>query len=171
MSSIPRAKLKDKGTLYQTLTKIGSEDAILFIAFDDLFNAQLLFVTKCGLIKQVSGIEFDTNRAVVNTTKLEDGDLIVGLTALSAKDVMSKHQKVVLITEKKYSLGFPLEEVPELKKTSKGVKAITLEKNDYVLYGTSLDQNTDEFTFDGKTYNARKIRNRKRAAKGQKATL
>ena len=172
MSSVPRAKMKDKGTLYQTLTKINSdEDAVLFIAFDDLFNAQLLFVTRNGLIKQVSGIEFDTNRAVVNTTKLEDDDKIVGLTALSAKEVMSGHQKVMLLTEKKLSLGFPLDEVPELKKTSKGVKGITLEKNDHVLYGLSLDQNVDEFTFDGKTYNARKIRCRKRGAKGQKATL
>lgn len=170
-SAIPRTRLKDKGTLYQTLTKIGSEDALLFLAFEDLFNSQLLFITKSGLIKQVSGIEFDTNRAVVNTTKLEDHDLIVGLTALSAKDVMSKHQKVIIMTEKKLSLGFPLEEVPELKKTSKGVKAITLEKNDFVIYGTSMDQNEDEFQFDGKTYHAKKIRNRKRAAKGQKATL
>ena len=172
VTQIPRAKLREKGTLYQTLTKIGSdEEAILFIAFEDLFNSQLLFVTKYGLIKQVSGVEFDTNRAVVNTTKLEDGDKIVGLTALSAKEVMSGHQKVVILTEKKLSLGFPLDEVPELKKTSKGVKAIALEKKDYVLYGTSLDQNTEEFTFDGKTYNAKKVRNRKRAAKGQKATL
>ena len=83
----------------------------------------------------------------------------------------SKHQKVIIMTEKKLSLGFPLEEVPELKKTSKGVKAITLEKNDFVIYGTSMDQNEDEFQFDGKTYHAKKIRNRKRAAKGQKATL
>lgn len=169
---IPRAKLREKGTLYQTLTKIGSdEDAVLFIAFEDLFNSQLLFITKNGLIKQVSGIEFDTNRAVVNTTKLEDGDKIVGLTALSAKEVMSGHQKVIILTEKKLSLGFPLDEVPELKKTSKGVKAIALEKKDYVVYGTSLDQNEDEFTFDGKVYHAKKVRNRKRAAKGQKATL
>ncbi len=172
VSQIPRTKIKDKGTLYQTLTKVGNdEEALLFIAFEDLFNSQLLFVTRNGLIKQVSGIEFDTNRAVVNTTKLEDNDKIVGLTALSAKEVMSGHQKVIILTDKKLSLGFPLEEVPELKKTSKGVKAIALEKKDYVIYGTSLDQNVDEFIFDGKTYHAKKVRCRKRAAKGQKATL
>ena len=170
-SAIPRTRLKDKGTLYQTLAKIGSEDVLLFIAFEDLFNSQLLFITRTGLIKQVSGIEFDTNRAVVNTTKLEDGDVIVGLTALSEKDIMSMHQKVVILTEKKLSLGFPLDEVPELKKTSKGVKAIALEPKDSVLYGTSLDQNKDEFSFDGRTYHAKKIRCRKRGSKGQKATL
>ena len=171
VSQIPRAKIRDKGTLYQTLTKIGSEDAVLFIAFEDLFNSMLLFVTRNGLVKQVSGIEFDTNRAVVNTTKLEDNDLIVGLRAMTAKEVTSGHQKVILMTEKKLSLGFPLEEVPELKKTSKGVKGISLDKNDHVIFGTSLDQNAEEFSFDGKTYHAKKIRNRKRAAKGQKATL
>ena len=58
-----------------------------------------------------------------------------------------------------------------LGKVAKGVKGITLEKKDSVVYGTSLDLSVEEFTFDGKTYNARKIRNRSRGAKGQNATL
>ncbi len=171
VSSIPRCRVKEKGTLLQVLTKIGQENALFITAFDTMFDAQLLFVTKNGFIKQVSGIEFDTNRAVVAATKLDEGDCLVGVTALSAKEVLSGHQKVILLTDKKLSLGFPLEEVPEQKKTSKGVKAITLEGKDFLIYGSSVDQNTDEFTFDGKVYHAKKIRNRKRGAKGQKATL
>lgn len=171
VSAIPRCRVKEKGTLLQVLTKIGQENALFLTAFEAMFDAQLLFVTKKGFIKQVSGIEFDTNRAVVAATKLDEGDCLVGVIALSAKEVLSGHQKVILLTDKKLSLGFPLEEVPEQKKTSKGVKAITLEGKDFIIYGSSVDQNTDEFTFDGKVYHAKKIRNRKRGAKGQKATL
>ncbi len=171
VSAIPRCRVKEKGTLLQVLTKIEQETTLLIIPYEELFESQLLFVTRNGLIKQVSGVEFDTNRSVVGTTKLEDGDILVGITALNASAVLSKHQKVVILTEKGLSLGFPLEEVPELKKASKGVKAISLEKKDLVLYGTVFDAATDEFTFDGKTYHAKKIRNRTRAAKGQKATL
>ncbi len=170
-AAIPRTRVKEKGTLLQTLTKVGQETILLYIPFEQMFDSQLLFVTKSGLIKQVSGVEFDTSRTIVSTTKLESGDQLCGVTALSAAEVLSGHMKVIILTEKKLSLGFPLEEVPELKKTSKGVKAITLEKKDTVVYGTAVSDKTDTFTFDGKEYNARKVRNRKRAAKGQNAAL
>lgn len=170
-AAIPRTRVKEKGTLLQTLTKVGQETVLLYIPFEQMFDSQLLFVTKSGLIKQVSGVEFDTSRTLVSTTKLEPGDQLCGVTAMSAAEVLSGHMKVILLTEKKLSLGFPLEEVPELKKTSKGVKAITLEKKDTVVYGTAVSDKTDTFTFDGKEYNARKVRNRKRAAKGQNAAL
>ena len=170
-SAIPKGKPKDKGVLIHTLCKVGKEDIIAYTGFEDLFESQLLFVTKSGYIKLVSGIEFDTNRSQVTTTKLEDGDLVVGLTQLSAMDVLSCTQKVILYTNAGLSLGFPLEEVPELKKVSRGVKAISLDKNDYVVYATSVGPYDEVFTYRGKEYSAKKVRNRKRGAKGQKATL
>ena len=170
-SAIPKGRPKDKGVLIHTLCKVGKEDIIAYMCFEDLFESQLLFVTKSGYIKLVSGIEFDTNRSVVTTTKLEDGDLVVGLTQLSAMDVLSCTQKVILYTNAGLSLGFPLEEVPELKKVSRGVKAISLDKNDFVVYATSVGPYDEFFTYRGKEYSAKKVRNRKRGAKGQKATL
>jgi len=170
-SAIPKGRPKDKGVLIHTLCKVGKEDIIAYMCFEDLFESQLLFVTKSGYIKLVSGIEFDTNRSVVTTTKLEDGDLVVGLTQLSAMDVLSCTQKVILYTNAGLSLGFPLEEVPELKKVSRGVKAISLDKNDFVAYATSVGPYDEVFTYRGKEYSAKKVRNRKRGAKGQKATL
>ncbi len=170
-AAIPRTRVREKGTLLQTLTKVGQENILLYIPFEQLFESQLLFVTKNGLIKQVSGIEFDTSRTVVTTTKLEPGDTLCGISALSAAEVLSGHRKVILLTEKGLSLGFALEEVPELKKTSKGVKAIALEKNDSVAYATAVSDKAETFSFEGKEYSARKVRNRKRGAKGQNAAL
>ncbi len=170
-SAIPKGRPKDKGVLIHTLCKVGKEDIIMYAGFEELFESQLLFTTKSGYIKLVSGIEFDTNRSQVNTTKLEDGDLIVGLNRLSAMDVLSGDQKVILYTANGLSLGFPLEEVPELKKASRGVKAITLDKNDTVAYATCVTPYDETFTYRGKEYSAKKVRNRKRGAKGQKATL
>ncbi|MBR4813806.1 MAG: hypothetical protein IKZ69_07870, partial [Lachnospiraceae bacterium] len=144
---------------------------ILLVPAEELDNSMLLFLTKHGWIKCVSGSEFYTNRAVIASTKLEDGDALVGLTALSSAEFGSGKQKVIVLTEKKLSLGFPLEQVNVLGKTAKGVRAITLDKKDSVIYGTSFDINTEEFVYDGKTYNAKRIRNRARGAKGQNATL
>ena len=171
VSAIPKGKPKDKGVLIHTLCKVGKEDIIMYAGFEELFESQLLFVTKSGYIKLVSGIEFDTNRTQVTTTKLEDGDLVVGLTQLSAMDVLSGEQKVILYTSAGLSLGFPLEEVPELKKVSRGVKAISLDKNDTVAYATSVGPDAETFTYRGKEYSAKKVRSRKRGAKGQKAAL
>ena len=170
-SAIPKVKLKDKGVLIHTLCKVGKEDILLYTGFEQLFESQLLFVTKSGFIKLVSGIEFDTNRSQINTTKLEENDLIVGLTLLSSADILAGNQKVIIYTEKGLSLGFSLNEVPELKKVSRGVKAITLDEKDSIVYANSVPFDTESFTYRGKTYSVKKIRNRKRGEKGQKATL
>ena len=169
---IPRCKLRDKGTLIHNLCKMtNDEDALLYIAFEDLFESMLLFGTKSGYVKLVSGVEFDTNRLQVAATKLDADDKVAGVMALSAADVLAGNKKVILLTEKGLSLGFPVNEVSEFKKTSRGVKGIALEKDDQVAYATAVDPDAETFEYDGKTLNAKRVRNRKRAAKGQKATL
>ncbi len=169
--SIPRCRMKEKGALIHTLCKLDKETVILYTSFELLFESQLLFTTKAGFIKQVSGVEFETNRSQINATKLEDKDEVVSISLLSAHDILSGSLKVIILTEKGLSLGFPLSEVSELKKTSRGVKAITLEKNDYVSYATALNQNADTFQYSDKTLSARKVRTRKRGDKGQKAAI
>ena len=63
------------------------------------------------------------------------------------------------------------QKVNELKKNSRGVKGISLDKGDKVAYATVVDQTEEYFSFDGKKYNAKKVRNRRRGAKGQRANL
>ncbi len=169
---IPRCKIRDKGTLIHNLCKMtNDEDALLYIAFEDLFESMLLFGTKSGYVKLVSGAEFDTNRLQVAATKLDADDQVTGVTALTASDVLAGNKKVILLTEKGLSLGFPVNEVSEFKKTSRGVKGIALEKDDQVTFSTVVDPDAETFEYNGKTLNAKRVRNRKRAAKGQKATL
>ncbi len=169
--NIPRCKMKDKGVLIHNLCKLNKENIILATSFEQLFESQLLFTTKLGYIKQVSGAEFETNRAQIASTKLEDKDELIGIHLLSAGEVLAGNLKVIILTEKGLSLGFMLSEVSELKKTSRGVKAITLEKNDVVCYTTALDPNIETFTYKDKALSAKKVRNRKRGDKGQKAQL
>lgn len=169
--NIPKCKIKDKGILLQNLCKVKKEEILLYISFEDLFESQLLFTTKHGLIKRVSGAEFESIRSVISSTKLESEDEIISLVALTAQESLSNNQKVILITEKGLSLGFPLEEVTELKKTSKGVKAILLEKNDSVSFASVVSFDTEQVIYQDKTIHAKKIRNRQRGAKGQKSQL
>ena len=172
MEKVPRCKMKDKGTLIHSLCKMeNDEEGLLYVSFEELFESILLFVTKNGYIKLVSGAEFETGRQLIAATKLDADDEVVGVTMLSASDVLTGTKKVILLTKDGLSLGFPLGEVSELKKTSRGVKGITLEKGDTVAFATVVHPAAETFEYEGKTLNARRVRNRKRAAKGQKANL
>lgn len=172
MEKVPRCKMKDKGTLIHSLCKMeNDEEGLLYVSFEELFESILLFVTKNGYIKLVSGAEFETGRQMIAATKLDADDEVVGVTMLSASDVLTGTKKVILLTKDGLSLGFPLSEVSELKKTSRGVKGIALEKEDTVAFATVVHPAAETFEYEGKTLNARRVRNRKRAAKGQKANL
>ena len=172
MEKVPRCKMKDKGTLIHSLCKMeNDEEGLLYVSFEELFESILLFVTKNGYIKLVSGAEFETGRQMIAATKLDADDEVVGVIMLSAIDVLTGTKKVILLTKDGLSLGFPLSEVSELKKTSRGVKGITLEKEDTVAFATVVHPAAETFEYEGKTLNARRVRNRKRAAKGQKANL
>ena len=172
MEKVPRCKMKDKGTLIHSLCKMeNDEEGLLYVSFEELFESILLFVTKNGYIKLVSGAEFETGRQMIAATKLDADDEVVGVIMLSAGDVLTGTKKVILLTKDGLSLGFPLSEVSELKKTSRGVKGITLEKEDTVAFATVVHPAAETFEYEGKTLNARRVRNRKRAAKGQKANL
>ncbi len=169
--NIPKGRSRDKGVLIQSLCKIGHEDALLYIDAETLFNSQLLFTTAYGFVKLVSGIEFDTNRLAIASTKLDENDHLAGVTLLTVEDAIAQDRKVIMITKDGLSLGFPLTEVSELKKTSRGVKGIALEKEDLVEYSSVVTPDCEEVTFEQTKYNPKKIRNRKRGAKGQKAQI
>ncbi len=169
--NIPKGRNKDKGVLIQTLCKVENENVLFYIGLESLLESQLFFATKQGFVKQVSGIEFETNRLTIASTKLAEGDTVAGITALTVMDVINPDEKVILITKKGLSLGFPLYEVSELKKTSRGVKGIALEQDDYVEYAAVVSPEQEEIVFEGKRFSPGKIRNRKRAAKGQKAQI
>ncbi len=118
-SAIPRCRARDKGVLLQSLCKLGQEEIILYTNFETLFESQLLFVTEHSYIKKVSGAEFESVRSVIASTKLEKEDKLAGLVMLSAKETLENNHKIILITKKKLTLGFSLEEVPEMKKKKK----------------------------------------------------
>lgn len=169
---IPKGKARDKGILIHNLCKMNNEEnGLLMISFEELFNSQLLFITKKGYVKQVSGIEFETSRYMVNASKLDADDLLVAVEQVMPEDAIFGDRKVIMITKKGMSLGFPLAEVNEFKKTSRGLKGITLTDNDEVLHGALVQPDTDIKVFDGKKYNVKRIKLRKRNDKPMKSQI
>lgn len=160
--SIPKVKSRDKGVLIQSLCKIGKEDVATYTTAEDLLNSQLLFATKSGYVKLVSGIEFETNRTAISATKLDEGDSLICVKPLTVEESIENDRNVILVTEKGASLAFPLSQVGEFKKTSKGLKGISMAKGDTLAYaGTAATGDTD-IVFGGKHYNPQKIKTRNR---------
>ena len=94
MEKVPRCKMKDKGTLIHSLCKMeNDEEGLLYVSFEELFESILLFVTKNGYIKLVSGAEFETGRQMIAATKLDADDEVVGVIMLSASDVLTGTKK------------------------------------------------------------------------------
>ena len=171
VAQIPKARIKEKGILLQNVSKLGNEFPILVMNYEEMFNSQFLFVTEGGLVKQVSGIEFDSNRAAVKATNLNDGDKVVAVIPLTEEAVLSKDMRVSLLTKKKVALQFLLSEVPEQKKGGKGVKGIGLAGEDKVVFAVVHDSKLQSAAYEEKQFNLKKIRLRKRGLMGTKATL
>lgn len=170
-SILPKCKIKEKGTLIQNICKVGKEDIIKYMAFEDVLNSMLMFTTKNGLIKLVSGTLFQTNRNMITSTKLEENDLLVDLCSISKNEMLDDNKKVIIYTSKGLALLFMLNEVSEMKKTGKGIKAIELDKNDEVIFSKIIDDNTEYCEYLNKKLLLKKIKLAKRANKGKKIIL
>ena len=166
---LPRCRVKEKGVLIHNLCKIDQQEAIFYCSFESMFDSMLMFVTKAGYIKLTSGIEFDTVRLMMAATKLEPKDEVVAINMLSAADVLSGDRRVIIVTRNGYGLAFPLSEVPELKKTGRGVKGISMDKTDHVIFAAAAASNDPNLVLpNNKTLPVKKLRMKPRASKGTK---
>ena len=113
--------------LESLLQQGASEEEILYIApKEKMKDLNLLFLTKDGMIKQVPAEEFETNNRQVVSTKLTDDDRVVEM--LPVREI--GQNTLCIWTKDGYFLRFALDDVPILKKASKGVHGIKLHKND-----------------------------------------
>ena len=127
---IPAGKLKDKGTPLDNICKYSSETEELLAVYStaEMEGLSAVFVTADGLIKKVPCTEFETNNRTVASTKLADGDKLVEVILINVPET-----DIVLVTDNDYVLRFPMSEVSEMKKTSKGEKGIKLGKGESVV--------------------------------------
>lgn len=165
---IPKVRLREKGVLVQTLSKLGKEDIVLYTSFAELFESMVFFATKKGYVKLVSGIEFDSNRALLQATKLEEEDEVVGVHLVSAFQILSHDMRVYLFTKKGMGLSYLLDEVVEMKKGGRGVKGIALDNEDFIKHSAVFLSEVQEVELDGVKYALSKWKLKKRAGKPDK---
>lgn len=123
---LPYGKFRDKGQPVDNVSNYDStkENIVFLCDAEQMRFAKLLFATRQGMVKQVSGSEFQVSKRTIAATKLQEGDMLVHIS------VINDNQQVVLQTKDGYFLKFPAEEVSEKKKGAVGVRGIKLRKGD-----------------------------------------
>lgn len=126
MMDVPNGKLRDKGTPVDNLSKYDGmkEEIIYLINLEALLCQKLLFATKMASVKLVPTVEFITNNRTVASTKFQEGDRLIAIRPIGMET------EVVLQTAGGVFLRFPIQEIPEMKKNSRGVRGIKLEAGD-----------------------------------------
>ncbi len=129
VADIPRSKFRDKGIPIDNVSGFdSSKQRILFVCNEEkLKEMKLYFLTREGMIKKVSGGEFEASRYNIAATKLAEGDEVAAVVPAHELD------DVVIRTERGYFLRFDSSEVPENKKNTIGVRGIKLKKDDHAM--------------------------------------
>lgn len=163
---IPGAKLRDKGVPVDNLSKFdGTKERILHLtSLERITGQRLIFATKMALVKQVPGEEFVTNNRTVAATKLQDGDELVNVTMADGQS------EVVIQTKNGIFLRFSLDEISEMKKNSRGVRGIKLEKDDE-LEALYLIGDNPVVEYKKKEVHLNRLKIGKRDGKGSKVRL
>ena len=128
VSDLPMTKIREKGRPLDNVCRFDStkENAVCIANQSELNLYRFVFVTAAGYVKLVSGGEFDVTRLTIQATHLGDGDRVVMAHAVTDQ------QYIVLRTADAMFLKFPIAEIPEQKKTARGVKGMKLGPKDLV---------------------------------------
>ncbi len=176
---IPFVRFRDKGTPIDNLGNYSSEgEEIIFLCSSmQLAGKKFLFTTKGGMMKLVDGGEFEASKRTIASTKLNEGDLILDISATDAviqntvddnAEVVS-NQTVVLQTKGGLFLKFLLSEIPEKKKGAVGVRGIKLAGDDMVEEMYLIPDGADiSIDYKGKEVSLKKLKMAKRDGKGTK---
>lgn len=95
---------------------------------DDL----LLIITKHGMLKISSVAEYILNRSKFIGIKLNENDSIVSAF------ICKQNENIMIVSKDGNILKFNLSDIKSISRVSKGVSAISLSDNDYVIYSSKL---------------------------------
>ena len=165
-SELPTLKLKEKGIPLDNVSRFDGtkERVLLVLPSASLKESTLLFATEQGMVKTVLGTEFLTANRMVAATKLAEGDKLAQVRPVPGED------ELVLSTSGGMVIKFPLAEVPELKKNSRGVRGMKLEDGDRLehVYFAVFDKTME---YRGKEVALGRLKLSKRDGKGTRIRL
>ncbi len=128
---IPEASRIAMGKAIVNLISLAPDEKIMAtLSTKDFSNERsLAFFTKNGVVKRTNLSEFESNRSCgIRAIVLDEGDELVG-----AKIVDNNAKHLLIASHLGIFIKFPLEDVREIGRTTRGVRGIKLNENDFVV--------------------------------------
>ncbi|MFP6297562.1 DNA topoisomerase (ATP-hydrolyzing) subunit A [Helicobacter pylori] len=128
---IPEASRIAMGKAVVNLISLAPDEKIMATLSTKDFSDErsLAFFTKKGVVKRTNLSEFESNRSCgIRAIVLDEGDELV-----SAKIVDKNAKHLLIASHLGIFIKFPLEEVREIGRTTRGVIGIKLNENDFVV--------------------------------------
>ena len=165
IADLPYGKFRDKALPIDNFSNFDSsqERMICICSMEELLMGTMLFVTKYGMTKVVSGYEYDVRTRTSAATKLNEDDevLYAGL--------VGDNTQIVLQSAEGVFLKFAIEEIPEKKKAAIGVRAMKLSAKDSLEQVYVMTDGEDKIiTYKEKEVSLQKLKNGTRDQKGTK---
>ncbi|MGL2610516.1 DNA topoisomerase (ATP-hydrolyzing) subunit A [Helicobacter pylori] len=128
---IPEASRIAMGKAVVNLISLAPDEKIMATLSTKDFSDErsLAFFTKNGVVKRTNLSEFGSNRSCgIRAIVLDEGDELVG-----AKVVDKNAKHLLIASHLGIFIKFPLEDVCEIGRTTRGVRGIRLNENDFVV--------------------------------------
>lgn len=149
---IPEARRQAKGTAIINLLQLNPGEKITAIIPIESFVEEdyLLFVTKMGVTKKLKlSLLENIRKTGLIAISLRDGDELMGVRKTEGDD------EIILVTSGGMSIVFNESDVRDMGRTAMGVRAIRLNKDDYLVGMDLVEKDKDLFVISEYGYGKR----------------
>ncbi|QDY54841.1 DNA topoisomerase (ATP-hydrolyzing) subunit A [Helicobacter pylori] len=139
---IPEASRIAMGKAIVNLISLAPDEKIMATLSTKDFSDErsLAFFTKNGVVKRTNLSEFGSNRSCgIRAIVLDEGDELV-----SAKVVDKNAKHLLIASHLGIFIKFPLEDVREIGRTTRGVRGIKLNENDFVVGAVVISDDSNK---------------------------
>ncbi|WQS12478.1 DNA topoisomerase (ATP-hydrolyzing) subunit A [Helicobacter pylori] len=138
---IPEASRIAMGKAIVNLISLDPDEKIMATLSTKDFSDErsLAFFTKKGVVKRTNLSEFDSNYSGIRAIVLDEGDELV-----SAKIVDKDAKHLLIASYLGLFIKFPLEDVREIGRSTRGVIGIKLNENDFVVGAVVINDDSNK---------------------------
>lgn len=154
IEDIPDYKWRDKGCAPGRLCSGFEENERIVFGFAykaALPEGELVFMTEKGMIKISDLSEYAVKKNKFNAITLKDGDKVITV------DIRKKDASILFITENAMSLNVDTSDVSTTGRVTAGVKGISLDENDRVVFASQVTDEGEIAVFTEKGYGKRTL--------------
>ena len=131
-------KLSDKGYTLRHFFDEAEENERAVAFFEEGKNTEgdLLFITRCGMLKRTACAEYNVNKPVYQAIRLNEGDALLTVEKFITDD---ENETVFFVTQLGNCLNTQMDDIPVQGRVSGGVKGINLAEGDRVVFARQIN--------------------------------